>query len=404
VNKKILYVLSATFLTLFAYQNCSLVQGSHRDFNRLGKSCLAVVQKAFNETYYPHLRRQCATCHDNNGTGIGWFASRDPDMAFNAFLTTTREKIDAMMVYDGHPGPYNGPAQQSFLDSNKARWDEAESVVELCNAGNTIETQSTNTSVGQVNIPNGNGDPNRRPWRILEWDLFAGMKDPELTGKIHLVVRMQYREAQANGVDIGYEFTRPMARIRTGAPAGTQYAIDKISVVRNGKLMASVTGFLAVDNFVVSATTDTLLIDSGASLGLVPTDAEGNAIKDIASDMFSLRFAEVRDANGEPISSAPVIPVSGGTGPAVPARVTYAQLMDAGNTLGYMARNCVSCHSAGNAQGGLNLQSYAQAAAAAASIKSRVNSSTRPMPTAGLLPQYDRAVITQWVDIGAPQN
>lgn len=394
-----LYIALALLLTLVAYQNCSLVNTSHSDglaSYALMSGCLAPAEKLFYETYYPRVRSQCTTCHDNKGIGIGWFASSDPAYAFNAFMTSSRSKIDSMMIYDGHPGPNNGPAQQTFVTAQQGKWEAVEALTASCTSGNSLQTVAKNTPVASIVIPNGNGDPNRRPWRVLEWDLFTELLDPNMGGQLHLVIRLQYREAQAGGADIGYEFSRPQARIRAGAPAGVQYALDNFTVFRNGQLLSTVTSFQAINNFVVGVPTDTLLLDAGASPGIVPS-------KNLATDVFALRIGKIRRADGEPLSVAivdgPVIPTT-----PLPTTISYTELMTTTNTYGYMARSCVSCHSATVASGGLNLQDYNQAKAAAAAIKARVNDAMNPMPKAGLLPQYDRDVISKWVDLGAPQN
>lgn len=392
LNKKILSVLVLGSALLLTFQNCSMVGTTHLALSSISKTCMGAAEQAFQQTYYPHLRSNCASCHDNGGIGIGWFASRDFAFAFNAFMNTGREKIDAMMVNDGHPGPNNGPAQQGFIDRHRGRWARVDASVAACAASSSLDTTAKNQQVTQVNA--ANGDPNRRPWKVLEWDLFSELLNSSMNGKIHLVVRIQYREAQSGDVDIGYEFRNPSARIRTGAPAGTQYSIDKITIYRNGVQLTTVTAFEAIENFVVGSTTDTLLIDAGASPGIVSS-------KDLAKDVFALRFAEIRDANGQPVTGLPGTGSGPGSTP-LPTSITYAQLMTSGGQYGYFARSCVSCHSAASPQGGLNLQDFAAAKAAAKEIKLRTSNAANPMPRAGLLPQFERDVIALWADLGAP--
>ncbi|WP_210415618.1 hypothetical protein [Bdellovibrio sp. ZAP7] len=82
------------------------------------------------------------------------------------------------------------------------------------------------------------------------------------------------------------------------------------------------------------------------------------------------------------------------------ATVTYTQLAASG---GVFATNCFACHKAGGASAGLDLTSYTQAKAAASKIKSRMNNSSKPMPTSGLLPQTQRTLVDTWIANGTPQ-
>jgi mono/diheme cytochrome c family protein len=408
----------AASIGLFAFQNCSLVNSSHTDLNSLGKTCLANAQRAFNESYYPHLRSQCSQCHDNGGAGISWFASKDPEFAFNAFMSTSREKVNLQMVNDGHPGPNNGPNQEAWVASQAAQWTSIDKQIDECTNSNAVTTVAKNTAVQTVTI-NEDADSNRRPWKVLEFNLDSELLNPDQNGKIQMLVRIRYRESGPGTIkagvtgagtacrnntnvnnceylsDIGYEFSRPSARIRDTAPAGTQYAVDKLTILRNGVRLSTVTSFEAINDVVVGSTTDAVLLESGASPGILTS-------KDPANDVFSLRFAEIRDAEGRAVGGGGG--GGGGGGPVVPAKVTYAELASGASQYGYFARNCFACHGAANPAGALDLTNYSAASLSSATIRSRVNNANRPMPPSGLLPQFDRDVISKWVDIGAPQN
>jgi hypothetical protein len=404
VKKRIFYAATLATLIVFNFQNCGLIgDSSHTDQNSLGgKTCLSTAQRAFSETYYPHLRSQCSQCHGLGGAGTSWFANQDQSAAFDAFMNTGREKINTMMVFAGHPGPNNGPNQEGWVAAQSAQWKTIDKQVDDCVNGAAVTTVAKNTSVQDVAITEA-ADSNKRPWKTLEFDLFTDLANAQQNGAVQMVVRIRYRESGLNtgtpaapvyGSDIGYEFSRPTGRIRAGAPAGTQYAIDKISILRNGVKMATASGFEAIDDVLVNTTTDTVLLESATTVGVVSP-------KDPANDVFSLRFAEIRDANGRTVGG----PGGGGpTGPAVPARVTFVELSTAANQYGYFARSCNGCHSGANPSGGLNMTNFNASSLAAASIRSRVNSQTRPMPPGGLLPQFERDVISRWADIGAPQN
>ncbi|WP_413293677.1 hypothetical protein ACLSU7_01095 [Bdellovibrio sp. HCB185ZH] len=83
-----------------------------------------------------------------------------------------------------------------------------------------------------------------------------------------------------------------------------------------------------------------------------------------------------------------------------PATVTFTQLASSG---GVFATSCFACHKAGSASAGLDLTNYSQAKAAASKIKSRMNNSSKPMPTSGLLPQAQRTLVDNWIAAGTPQ-
>ncbi|MFM7671971.1 MAG: SprB repeat-containing protein [Bacteroidota bacterium] len=63
--------------------------------------------------------------------------------------------------------------------------------------------------------------------------------------------------------------------------------------------------------------------------------------------------------------------------------------------------NCVSCHNASNASGGVNLSNDCAIVSAKDRINARaVQGNPSPMPTSGLLPVADRQAITNWINAG----
>lgn len=63
--------------------------------------------------------------------------------------------------------------------------------------------------------------------------------------------------------------------------------------------------------------------------------------------------------------------------------------------------NCVSCHNANTANGGVNLSTDCAIVSAKDRIKVRaVDGIPSPMPTSGLLPTTDRQAITNWINAG----
>lgn len=66
-----------------------------------------------------------------------------------------------------------------------------------------------------------------------------------------------------------------------------------------------------------------------------------------------------------------------------------------------MQLNCVSCHNASNANGGMNWEIDCNIVANKDRIKARaVDGSPSPMPPSGLLPQSERDKITNWINAG----
>jgi hypothetical protein len=181
--------------------------------------------------------------------------------------------------------------------------------------------------------------------------------------------------------------------------------VDGMTIYVNDHQLANATAYEALLVTVDSTTAGPLIVGANAPAPVPHDPNTGQAIMDFANDKISLRFKEIRDPDGHSIS---IDPGSGGGGSGggslAPARVTYQELMDPTTSAGVFAKYCVSCHNSTTAQGSLNLQTYAGAAAVADSIKSRTRSASRPMPAGGLLPQFEQDVIARWVDLGAPQN
>lgn len=356
------------------------------------------MKATFLETYHPTLAMKCAACH-TAGPGISYFAQPDPDAAAAAFLNTGLEKINRRLLDPGHGiNGSNGPVNQAFVTKHEGTWNQAIAIAESCQLDKFMHTRGKNTAVRTVNVTlPANQEPNRDPWRVLEWDLYTDMVDPAKNGKIHMVVGIQYRVGRLNGVPVGYDFRQPTARIRAGAPPGTQYTLENLKVYNNGFHLGSVTGFEAV-NAGITATTDTPLISGSAGTQALPT-------WNIATDMISVRFLEIRDATGQPIGAGTAGNGGGGTTPIpVPANVTFADLQNGASTLGIFAKSCNGCHSGANPAGGLNTTNYTAAMTARTSIRARMTDAGRPMPPSGLLNQFSQDVVSKWVELGAPQN
>lgn len=364
----------------------------------LSKGCKEVLQATYLETYYPTIKMKCAACH-TAGPGISYFAQSDSEAASAAFLNTGIQKINMRLLDSGHGvNGSNGPVNQPLVDKHASTWSQAVAIAESCQLEKFIHTRGKNTAVRTVAVTlPANQEPNRDPWRVLEWDLFSEMVDPAKNGKIHMVIAIQYRVGRLNGVQVGYDFRNPTARIRAGAPAGTQYLVENLKVYQNGFNLNAITAFEAINAGVMNVA-DTPLITGGASTAAIPSF-------NIAADQISIRFGDIQDATGQVIGEGTGGNGTGGGSPIpVPANVTFADLQNGGSNLGVFAKNCNGCHSGATPAAGLNLTDYTAAMTARNSIRSRVTDAGRPMPPTGLLNQFNQDVVSKWVDLGAPQN
>lgn len=96
-----------------------------------------------------------------------------------------------------------------------------------------------------------------------------------------------------------------------------------------------------------------------------------------------------KDANGCTGTQGSIVVGTRSAGPLFTAVRTLIQ------------NNCVSCHNASTANGGVNLSNDC----AIVSAKDRINAravlgSPSPMPTSGLMPAADRQAITNWINAG----
>jgi hypothetical protein len=64
--------------------------------------------------------------------------------------------------------------------------------------------------------------------------------------------------------------------------------------------------------------------------------------------------------------------------------------------------NCITCHGSSNPSAGLNLSTYqvVKFQAESGNLIDRINNSTSPMPTSGLMNADNRAVFDKWVTDG----
>lgn len=96
-----------------------------------------------------------------------------------------------------------------------------------------------------------------------------------------------------------------------------------------------------------------------------------------------------RDANGCSATQGSIVVGTRAAGPLFNAVKTLVQT------------NCVSCHNASLANGGVNLSTDCSIVSAKDRIRIRaVDGNPSPMPTGGLLPANERQKITDWINAG----
>ena len=96
-----------------------------------------------------------------------------------------------------------------------------------------------------------------------------------------------------------------------------------------------------------------------------------------------------KDANGCTGTQGSIVVGTRSAGPLFTAVRTLIQ------------NNCVSCHNASTANGGVNLSNDCAIVSAKDRINVRaVQGTPSPMPTSGLLPAADRQAITNWINAG----
>ena len=380
--------LGAAVLVL-AFNNCGegfvaermgSASGGGAFFSRApGQTCEDALLNVYRSSFHPFLSQTCNNCHIN-GPGIGAFASQDAKTSYDSFSSVGAAKIANQAVNDSHKPPYTGVANTARVNELNSTWASAQTGYASClaesgaSAGGAFVVRATGKQV-----PAGLGVTN---FVRMEWDL-----ETASSSKVPLVAGIEIRLGAVGGVTRGYEYRNPTLRLKTAA-AGN-YRARALNIYVNDQMQTEVTTYSNIDA-TISAITDLNL-----SLG---TANAFNTRTIAATDMVALEFQSLGSTTGAANPGTAPTPVPGGGGAT--GAMTFTQLTAAG---GLFRNQCVACHSAANARGGLDITNYAMAKAAAQSIRFRVNNAANPMPTGGLLLTEQRDVINSWVDRGAPQ-
>jgi hypothetical protein len=200
--------VALVLLQLVSYQNCGsdfVVKDGANFVSSASSSCELTLAPDFQASYYPFLKTNCASCHTSRGPGNGAFADSSPDIAFAAFLTTGRSRIDINATNTAHSGN-SGPQHTSAIAVAGQQWQNAEA---SCNGGPagaggpTAGTILTKEKVMQANATA----------KDLVWNLDSELSQPVSTGGASLTVAV--REApSANGTPV-YFFSNP--RLKAGS-------------------------------------------------------------------------------------------------------------------------------------------------------------------------------------------
>jgi hypothetical protein len=392
---------AATAALVIVYQNCAF-KSARGGADLYSQGCTAILKQAYLTTYYNAWFRSgdsnhnCIPCHAGGGEAgpSREFANADPEKAFEVFSTIGRSRVENNGINSGHKPPHTGPQNQSYLNSASSVWSSAEAAADKCNG-------STEVKVAEVAPPTNVYTAtfaDNVVWPKITWDLDSGV-----TGKpnvYHMTVTMEVRRFMDNTktppAAIGYQFRNPTVAVKTVNGTTPVYRIEKLTMTINGGNYTYMTAYDLLDVTVNS--TAGVNVAQGAAIAAAPTDS----LNVSNTDTFGLHFAAILNGDGSAVSGSG--PASGGGGPNLPARVSFADLQGTNAQLNVFVRACNSCHKPGNAQGSLDLTNYAMAAQLATTCKSRMNNAANPMPPAGLLSNSDRTVIDIWISSGTPQN
>ncbi|QLY26840.1 hypothetical protein [Bdellovibrio sp. KM01] len=385
VVQKILWAVGAV-ITVVAFNNCgegftmanlSSVAGGSTEFSTVGgESCEEAIVKVYAATFHPFLNQTCGGCHVSGGIGLGVFGSPDVVPSYAAFSSVGAAKISSQAVNGSHKPPYTGPQNQARITEINSYWGAAQDKYAQCLVDTGQAQVSAKVKSAAVKVPANLATT----FVTMTWDLAGATPSAPLTATIDI------RRAVISGVTQGYEFRNPTLRLKNVSSGS--YQVNTVNLYVNMAKAVEATTYQNV-SAVISTTTATNLSPGTANAIVVMTPN--------ANDVIALEYETLKSTTA---TSPTPTPTATATATATPTNVTYSQLIAVG---GVFANSCVSCHSASNARGGLDLTKYASAKVAATNIQARMNNSNNPMPTSGILSEAQRTLVDVWVANGAPQ-
>ncbi|WP_413561055.1 hypothetical protein [Bdellovibrio sp. HCB209] len=388
--QKTLWAIGA-MITVVAFNNCgegfttmnlgSISGGSVEFSTSGGETCEEAIVKVYASTFHPFLSQTCGGCHVPDGIGLGVFGSSDVKASYVSFASVGAAKISAQAVNAAHKPPYTGSQNQARINEINGYWSTAQDKYADCLVENgSAPAVSWKAKSSMMAIPAAAYTTTN--FQTVTFDLALGQPANPLTATIEV------RRSVVSGAIVGYEFRNPSLRLKNVSSGS--YEVKNIGLIVNGILAEEATTYQNV-SAVIATTTSTNLSPGTANAIFATTPVSG--------DRIGLQFEVLKSTTATAPSPTPTATATASPS-ATPTTMTYTQLAATG---GVFAQNCFSCHRTGYSLGGLNLQDYAQARAAAGNIRSRMNGVGGVMPTSGMLGEYPRALVDVWINTGTPQ-
>lgn len=307
-------VLLSLFACVLAlcFTNCgpgfSALDGS--ELTSLGAltKCEQQLYTTFSSQIHPFTAKNCAGCHNANGTSNVFFAQSNKVLAFKAFMLPGFDKFKSYAVNPGHVNGITGtPAAQSLVDAAEPNWTAAEKSA-ACVGGTTPGEFAVLTASVPIAATATN--------RTIVWNL--GNQVAEGTPRAGATIQINARVATPAGSLPTYYLSAPV--LKTGADGLT---IQDVSIYINGEEFIEGTTFHAIDAYVAPNTTTNTSLSPNTLLAQIPN-------LNAATDTIALKISYLNVGN---TSGGAGGGGGGGPGGALDGVALYAQ-------------HCASCHNA----------------------------------------------------------
>jgi mono/diheme cytochrome c family protein len=383
----VLIVVSA--ITLVPFQNCGnqwVLREPSQSLDMMSQSCEAELAQIFDQSFYPFLRQNCASCHTEGGPGMGHFADPVEDKAWSDFNSIGAHAVIRNATNDKHKPPYTGSKHAAYLNLLKEQWDQAVERKKECESqkagANPLDTPFVTKSQRIPNLSN-------TAWTIVTWDLYSQALKPPQQNIVAAQFRIEMRNFLKNGSVVGYEFRNPHIRLTGLQP----YQFESLYFLINNTKARDLTMYAQIKK-TISVPDEWMSLIDYASNGFIVTDV-------IPNSEISIEFSKIQIASGGSDSGGSNGDGSSSSPPSPLPNVTLVELLSMNPSVNVFQASCVSCHRASNARGGLDITDPAEARQYANTILSRMKNSSRPMPPSGLLPADRVRIVEGWVANGA---
>ncbi len=263
-------VFVAIFTTIpMTYNSCSSDHSEGAgEFASSLKAC--DLTNYYSRTWYPFVRRQCASCHFAGGEGSGAFADPSLGNAYAAFRLKGFSTVGRFAQDPGHKPPYTGLQNSAEVTNLMKRWAEAEIEAEK-NCGDAATSdgrvkedfsqwmRTTSKAVGGNQV----GDTMYIEWN-LNTDLLPDNIPEEYTAS-GAKVGISIAIAETEG-DVYYEIFDPVLDM---AGAATDLRIEGLAFRLNGVIIDNQTTFYKVNETrYINDRNNDVPISSGAMIAL----------------------------------------------------------------------------------------------------------------------------------------